>query len=50
MVEIFLAPRQWREVPLQRGSVGEGLQGESPPCMDIFLILGKIGTFSELFF
>ena len=27
-----------------------GLQGGSPPCTDFFLILGKIGTFSEAFF
>ena len=45
----FLASGHWREAPLRRGTVAEGLQGELPPCMDIFLILGKIGTFSEAF-
>ena len=43
----FGAPARSAATMLQRRG---GLQGESPPCTDFFLILGKIGTFSEAFF
>ena len=43
----FGAPARSAATMLQRRG---GLQGGSPPCTDFFLILGKIGTFSEAFF
>ena len=42
MAEILLASTRRQH----RG----GLQGGSPPCMDILLIIGKICTLSEAFF
>ena len=47
MAEILSASGHQREAQLRRGSFGGVCKGDLPLAWIFFLILGKIGTFSE---